>query len=424
MKQFIISITLTTLIFSCVPYSSGHYDGADLVEYGNKDYSSRIGNVNISIANDRSGFLSNKILLGSGQQLKLSFDLLDEDYTNLYLKIFHCDKYWEKSNLSDLEFLDDFNEINIRDYDFSQTRFWQYVSYFVSIPATRISGNFIAVIYEEGQAKPLISRRFMVYENNVGISASIVLSTGAIKRLSHHGLELELSYAGLDVIDPNTQLYPIYLQNNNWQTAIYNLTPTAHRPDQRFIEYKPFNQENNFPGLNNFRFFDLRATSYRGQNVARVSTSDRGVEAILQPETSRHGLSFGQQLMDDLNGKYYLQNNDPNAKNINSEYVYVNFRLKTDSITSEVYVTGHFNDWQLNERNKLSYSSDERAYIGSLLLKQGFYNYHYWVNQTELPHYYFEGSHFQSENDYEVLVYYRKPGTVYDRIVGYKSVRQ
>jgi len=56
-----------------------------------------------------------------------------------------------------------------------------------------------------------------------------------------------------------------------------------------------------------------------------------------------------------------------------------------------------------------------------MLLKQGWYNYVYsfvrngGINEaSEL----FEGSHYETENDYTVIVYYRNPRGRYDRVLG------
>jgi hypothetical protein len=65
-------------------------------------------------------------------------------------------------------------------------------------------------------------------------------------------------------------------------------------------------------------------------------------------------------------------------------------------------------------------------YHTQILLKQGFYNYAYVlvspqdgkVNET-----YFEGSFFNTENHYEIIVYYRPVGSRTDLIVGYTLVR-
>ena len=56
-----------------------------------------------------------------------------------------------------------------------------------------------------------------------------------------------------------------------------------------------------------------------------------------------------------------------------------------------------------------------------MLLKQGWYNYEYEflkkgekVGTSGL----FEGNHYETENDYIVLIYYRNPLGRYDRVIG------
>ena len=56
-----------------------------------------------------------------------------------------------------------------------------------------------------------------------------------------------------------------------------------------------------------------------------------------------------------------------------------------------------------------------------MLLKQGWYNYIYYMPESEDP-YYYEGSYFQTENLYEIFVYYRPIGALADQLVGYSNI--
>jgi len=69
----------------------------------------------------------------------------------------------------------------------------------------------------------------------------------------------------------------------------------------------------------------------------------------------------------------------------------------------------------------MRWNDAKRCYEGSMLLKQGWYNYEYCFvpsggNQPEGSH--FEGSHWETENDYLILVYFRDPTKRYDRLTG------
>ena len=56
----------------------------------------------------------------------------------------------------------------------------------------------------------------------------------------------------------------------------------------------------------------------------------------------------------------------------------------------------------------------------SILLKQGFYNYQYLTRTKDgsLSNHDIDGSFFQTENDYTVLVYYKKMGARYTKVIG------
>jgi hypothetical protein len=67
----------------------------------------------------------------------------------------------------------------------------------------------------------------------------------------------------------------------------------------------------------------------------------------------------------------------------------------------------------------MQYDSVHQEYHSKILLKQGWYDYQYYVKSPPLPPYYFEGSHFETENAYEILVYYRALQPRADLLIGY-----
>jgi hypothetical protein len=52
-------------------------------------------------------------------------------------------------------------------------------------------------------------------------------------------------------------------------------------------------------------------------------------------------------------------------------------------------------------------------------LRQGWYDYQYLVKSTTLPPYHFEGTHYETENLYEIFVYYRAFQPQADLLLGY-----
>src|SRR4051812_41737447 len=61
------------------------------------------------------------------QNLLLEFDDIQDSKNNYYAKLIHCNYDWTKSNLMDLDFMSEYNEITINDYQFSSSLFLPYV---------------------------------------------------------------------------------------------------------------------------------------------------------------------------------------------------------------------------------------------------------------------------------------------------------
>ena len=88
----------------------------------------------------------------------------------------------------------------------------------------------------------------------------------------------------------------------------------------------------------------------------------------------------------------------------------------------DLYLLGAFSDWTLKEDFKLEYNTDQKQYEKDVYLKQGYYNYHYALNDTitdRVDISFIEGTHYQTRNDYYIYVYYRAIGDRYDRLVGF-----
>ena len=108
----------------------------------------------------------------------------------------------------------------------------------------------------------------------------------------------------------------------------------------------------------------------------------------------------------------------------NADYADVTFQLQAPQpAPGPVYVLGALTDWQLKDEFRLTYDEGKQLYTGHALLKQGYYNYSFAVagGAGKAPdEVYFEGTHQQTENQYDLLVYYRPPGTRTDLLIAYQ----
>ncbi|MBC8112217.1 MAG: DUF5103 domain-containing protein, partial [Verrucomicrobia bacterium] len=232
-----------------------------------------------------------------------------------------------------------------------------------------------------------------------------------------------LNYVNYNLVNPREAVKVTLRQNENWSNAIQKLPPSVTREDARILEYNFFNLENSFQGGNEFRFFDIRTLRANGQNVAGIKTNADGTEVALLTDKPQPNQAYSQ--VTDMNGNFVVDNYEFSNGNTQADYAKVKFRLESPEIPdAKVHIFGTLTNWQPNADNQMHYSVDLQAYTGELLLKQGYYNFKYILEkQGKLDLNYFDGSRFETENVYEIIVYYRPQGSRADLLIGYKFLR-
>jgi hypothetical protein len=133
--------------------------------------------------------------------------------------------------------------------------------------------------------------------------------------------------------------------------------------------------------------------------------------------------SGGYLEYEDINGNFVIETQDEDNGDLESDYADVLFTLKSPSemYDYDVYIFGGLTDWQIKPDFKMVYNPAINAYVGKVLLKQGYYNYLYAAVQKETGDIDFEeteGDWFETKNNYTILVYYRPFGQRYDSLIG------
>lgn len=423
MKNILIVTTLI-LFTRCEPIPSQSTSTNKQLVYDDYNYEDIVGMAQIiPTSNGELEYLENPVvdLNDNTTTLQLQFDLLTDKFEYLAAKIYHCNRDWSNSILRDMEYLNDINTFRITEYDYSLNTVKPYINYRFEIPKPKISGNYIVSIFRRGNPKDvLLNRKFLVINNTASIDQLVRISTTVAKRDQNHQIDFSVNYGRVQVNSPTQDLSIVMLQNHRWQDARRGMKPTLIRPNENYMEFKPLNLETNFSGWNEFRFIDLRTLDVTGRNVGNIAIATDKINVRLGLDPSRKGQVYTQNLRD-VNGNYILQSNDIGDVPLNSDYADVRFYVKSEQIDGDVYVTGRFNNWSLSDLNKMRYDERNGLYTSNIQLKQGYYDYQYLVDAPNTEPHLLEGSHFQTENDYEILVYYRKPGNVNDEIIGYKK---
>lgn len=351
--------------------------------------------------------------------LVLEFDDLRNDFNSYYVRIIHCQYDWAASSLRDLDFMADYNEFNVNDYAFSSNTQIPYVHYRFNLPKVKLPGNYLLVVYRNGNKSDIIlSHRFMVYDGRTSLKQDNRTSGALTLRSTNQQLNFTVDYRGVEIINPFGSVHVVIRQNQRWDNARFNIKPSFVREDVNQIEYRLFDSDKFFTAGNEFRFVDFRSINFPGQNTDWVDKASIPYHLWVQPDASRINEVYSQY--PDINGQYYIENRDNGNDETASNYVDVTFTLKTQELEkANVYLVGAFNQWIKNQESRMQYSPATGTYQNTQLLKQGWYNYQYQVEGNQLSPNYFEGSHFETENFYEVFFYYRPFQPNADLLIGY-----
>ena len=420
-------VPLGTPITSTAPGTQKppEYYADKTLRYQDYAYSPDVRSVQCYVASGQPNevFSPPVVPLGQTPALTLEFDVLGGQSQRYTAKLLHCNADWQPSVLTDLQFLSEINEFLVTDYRVGVSTKVPYFHYRLRAPQVKLSGNYLWVVQAPGGV-PVVSRRLLVYENQVQVGLQPGIVVGGEQRYTLQQLDFSIGYGSVPLVNPAAEVQVVLRQNFRWDNARYGLRPTFVRDAERRLDYQYFNFENAFPGLSEYRFFDLRPVQAPGVGVLRVDQRTAPVSAVLLPEATRRLQAYNQYV--DANGQRVFESREFGNGAVNADYVDVTFQLQaTQAAPGPVYVIGALSDWQLKDEFRMKYDEATQLYTGHALLKQGYYNYSFAVGGTRgaVPdETYFEGSHQETENQYDLLVYYRPPGTRADLLIGYRAV--
>jgi hypothetical protein len=418
-------IFITIIIFKFLTfYGQKSFTESDF--YFNNTYNDKIKTVQLY----KEGWnLSYPVIkLKDREKLVLHFDLLDNQAESYYYTFIHCDKDWKKSDIFTNDYLDGYSENPIEQYERSFNTTVGYFHYNVSFPNDRISfnlsGNYVVIVYPAGQPEePVLTQRFVITEDAVKINLSPHRPLMTKENDAYQQIDFTVSYPGLNLNDPQRNIYAAILQNGRWDNAKTNLK--ADFLGNNELKYNSLSDINIFKGGNEFRYFDIKSIRYQSEFIRKIEFSSPNYNVFLTPSESREFKPYF--FWKDFNGKYYIAIQEGKKFDTDADYLYVYFTLpsKQKIPGGSIYISGALNNWLCNKNNLMTYNQERGEYECTMMLKQGWYNYEYVFlkdRTTDATASIFEGSHYETENDYQVFIYYRNPVARYDRVIGSATV--
>jgi hypothetical protein len=390
--------------------------------YDNHVYQSNIKTVECYNSKKEQSFPI--IALRSGETITFAFDDLKAGNKSYSYSIEHCTFDWKPSRLNALDYVESFKDDIIFNTKHSFNTLQLFTHYQLVLPneqvRPKIAGNYLLTVYEKNDPKKLvITQRFYVTDQLVNVGVDLVPGSEVADRLTKQKVNFSIFHQ-IPIQNAYQSLKAVVMQNAVPQTAIVNSKPTFIK--QGALVYNELGA-NEFWGGNEFRKFDFRNFRYKAEHVqdfVRDSVNTITLFTDLPPGNAKYSTQF------DENGSFFIRNQEGRDNITDSDYADVIFSLSSSPPTPKgnAYVVGRFNNYLLNEESRLTYEPSRKKFYGNIKLKQGLYDFKYvWVDENgKVDATVFEGSYFETNNSYQVLVYYRKPAGRWDELIGFANL--
>ena len=361
-----------------------------------------------------------------GGSFRLSFDDMDNDLKNYSYSIEQYDRDWRlPTKLDKMEYTEGYQEDRILNYKNASATNIAFVNYNLSFPNENIrvtkSGNYILKVYIDDANKTIVmTKRFIVYETIV-VPIIQPAIPNAILYNTHHEFDISIEPKNFRLSNPMNEIQLSVFQNRRWDNMKNNIKPLYVQGEKLVFDYQ---DSIVFLAGKEWRYVDLRSTRFRSERVSRIDKDDETWYYTLRTDLDRSREPY--LIYPDLNGGYFVENSDFNNggdSGSNADYVDVVFSLfqKEAHENEDIYIFGELTNWKIDERFKLDFDVQKKAYDVTVQIKQGFYNYIYVTVPKGKKTYdgsALEGDWFETQNEYTVLVYYRPFGARFDRVIG------
>lgn len=356
-----------------------------------------------------------------GDNFQLQFDDLYGNEANYYYTITHCDYDWKVSQLSKNEYLDGFDNQRIIEYHNSLNTLQVYSHYKLSFPNQfnrfRVSGNYMINILNEDR-EVVFSRKIIIYENLVTVPMQVKRARDVANVNYKHNLDFTIKSRDFLFQSPLQNVKVLLLQNGNFKTGIINVKPMYTLGNDLIYKY---DTETQFWAGNEYLYFENKNIRVANNNISYVDSSGGLYSCYLYRNVARANNPY--TYWPDINGNFMINNLSGVDNEIEADYAWVYISLSAPSFFEDknIYVSGMFNNNVLTDEYKLEFDTKKGTFEKAILIKQGFTNYKFTIADSKGKideEKAIDGNFYQTENNYDALIYYRENGQRYDRVIG------
>jgi hypothetical protein len=208
---------------------------------------------------------------------------------------------------------------------------------------------------------------------------------------------------------PRYELSYTVVQNRFWKQA-----RSANEIDVTEETLMQFHtaRSNSFPANFEFSTIDLSEFSLQSSKIYSYDPSSIPPKVVLRDDQ----LNFTSSPKPAFEPEFGFPNDSREAK-----YGNVMFRLNTGgnfNNGSEIFLVGDFNQWSINDRNRMRYNQETGVYETTSLIKEGRYTYKYVTTKNgEIDPLSLNDSLTKRDQEYITFVYYLDPQNQYYRLM-------
>ena len=409
MKNIFAITTIVILLLAALPAAGFH-----------KIYDPQVKSLQ-AVVNDNWQALP-VMKLNSADRLTIDFDELSHDYHRYICHIERCEADWTTATeVFESDWLTGFNDLIIDDYEHSINTTVPYTHYQFALPndqcKLKMSGNYRLHIQEDGTGDDVMTVELMVTEQSMQLVMSATTNTDIDTNGSHQQVTMTVGYQGHTVVRPEEQIQTVVMQNGREDNCRRNVSPTFM--NQNALEWSHA-RELIFDAGNEYRKYEVLDPSHPTMGIDYIRWDGEYYQVFPYQNDPRPNYLYDE----DADGDFVIRNSDNRENDTTSDYVWVNYRLKTDELTTgHIVIDGRWTT-EADDTYRLEYDEEKGLYTASILQKQGYYSYQYlWEDaggtRKPLPS---EGNFYQTENRYQALVYYKEIGARTWRLTAFGQI--
>ncbi len=252
----------------------------------------------------------------------------------------------------------------------------------------------------------------------MGVRMDVSSNTDIDINNSHQQISASLTYGNHIVINPQEQIKTVFMQNQRWDNAKINVKPQDIQ--QNGLRWHHC-RDLIFPAGNEYHKFEVLDVHHPTMGIDHIEWDGQHYHAYPFVSEPRTNYLFDE----DANGAFFIRNSDNVEIHTTSDYVMVHYALLCPTpVKGEVYLNGIWTNDRFLPEYRMTYNEETKCYEAVLMQKLGYYSYQYLLKTPQgvfrtMPT---EGDYYQTENSYQILVYFRGQGERTDRLVGYQEI--